>query len=602
MPLDPRTRFLLQQYTQNNNSNVFQTEHCDSVSFSAIISDVNEWNRLTEIEQGVIIKLNEKDRGKEGLYLVTGSGNPSKINTIGQKDYIYQLQLARGVTPCKITMQQELEIDVGDRYFKSFGMSSDVIRGNGVVVGIVDVGGDFAHKSFLNDDGSSRFEYIWDQRVKHKPPNDEFIKYGFVYRKEDFDRVLLDSSIYAKYKTLGYDPGDNSHGTHVMDIAVGSDKIASKASIIFVHLGEVEEQKLFANSVQVIEAISFIFEKAGDRPCVINLSIGNSSGPHNGKNDVELAIDTLVSDKRNRAVVLSAGNFYDKKMHKSGYVKKNETTLISWEMKSNEVYSDECSYDLLEIWYSGNDEFNLDISSALFNYNNVVLNGSDLEILDKRKNILGFVSHSSDCEDNHILIARKVCAKNKGIWNMELTGKVITETKGAYHAYIEVLGLKKTSNLLDATPDCTLGSISSGEKSIVVSAYKLNTQRIISYFSSSGPTRDGLFKPELCAPGQNIWAANSKSQGKRKESGTSQSAPVITGIIARILSIAYSQGQELSIEDIRNILINSSTLNDFNFDESELKTDTNGRQWHPRYGYGRITFNILQDTISKYIK
>ena len=38
----------------------------------------------------------------------------------------------------------------------------------------------------------------------------------------------------------------------------------------------------FGDSVQLLEAVRYIFDEAGDKPCVVNLSLGTNGGPHDG--------------------------------------------------------------------------------------------------------------------------------------------------------------------------------------------------------------------------------------------------------------------------------------------------------------------------------
>jgi serine protease AprX len=69
----------------------------------------------------------------------------------------------------------------------------------------------------------------------------------------------------------------------------------------------------------------------------------------------------------------------------------------------------------------------------------------------------------------------------------------------------------------------------------------------VSYFSSKGPTGDGRMKPDLVAPGEKIISCMSKDMDGgeaapdkafyREESGTSMSAPHVSGVIAAFLSV-----------------------------------------------------------------
>ena len=87
-----------------------------------------------------------------------------------------------------------------------------------------------------------------------------------------------------------------SPGTYVMDICAGngggSDApgFAPEADMVFVDVshsdipfvGPQVVGSSFGDSTQLLEAVRYIFDKAGDRPCVVNISLGTNGGPHDG--------------------------------------------------------------------------------------------------------------------------------------------------------------------------------------------------------------------------------------------------------------------------------------------------------------------------------
>lgn len=85
---------------------------------------------------------------------------------------------------------------------------------------------------------------------------------------------------------------------------------------------------------------------------------------------------------------------------------------------------------------------------------------------------------------------------------------------------------------------------------------------ITSDYSGRGPTKDCICKPDLVAPGSNIWACRAISRnyfsGSRamyvKKSGTSMSTPIISGCAALVLS----KNPKLLNNDVKLILLQST--------------------------------------------
>jgi len=171
-------------------------------------------------------------------------------------------------------------------------------RGKGIVVGVIDWGLDFGHPNFRNADGTTRILALWDQQDERGQSGRNRYGYGRIHERRELDLALASRD---PYQALGYDPADfdpqlaGMHGTHVCDIAagngtVGPSGIAPDADLVFVHLAaRTGGFSGLGDSVTLLEAIDFVRATAGDRPCVINLSMGNMGGPHDGTTLVELA-------------------------------------------------------------------------------------------------------------------------------------------------------------------------------------------------------------------------------------------------------------------------------------------------------------------------
>ena len=74
-------------------------------------------------------------------------------------------------------------------------------------------------------------------------------------------------------------------------------------------------------------------------------------------------------------------------------------------------------------------------------------------------------------------------------------------------------------------------------------------------------------------------------------SGTSMAAPAVAGIIALIYSEAKAQGRDLTIQELRKILFDSAR-----------KEQLNGKDWDPRYGYGRVSAQGALEALGSLVK
>ena len=91
------------------------------------------------------------------------------------------------------------------------------LKGEGVLVGIIDTGVDYTNPLFRYSDGSSRILRIWDQTVQDGTPP-EGILYGAEYRKEEIDEALQAERPYDVVPSRD----ENGHGTFVTGVVCGA--------------------------------------------------------------------------------------------------------------------------------------------------------------------------------------------------------------------------------------------------------------------------------------------------------------------------------------------------------------------------------------------
>ncbi|NGX51149.1 MAG: Serine protease AprX [Chlamydiae bacterium] len=564
----------------------------DKVSVEARVTDLTRWLKLSEVIPGMNIKVDDK------LWLVTGEIPIDRAQYIQDQVFVKSLKASQLVTP--MLDQTNNNIGLVQESVKKKDITQEALdhAGEGTLIGVIDFGLDFAHDNFRNNDGTTRLISLWDQNAQSD--KDSPVQPGREYTTDDINKALKTKDPYS---TLGYkalvDAKGNlikeAHGTHVMDIAAGSGKvkgIAHKADLIFVQV-QGKDKRTSADFVdgnsgfasRIAEAADYIFKKAGNKPCVVNISLGRILGPHDGSSITERIFDSLVRNKPNRAIVIAAGNFYANEIHKSGTVVVNETTDIQMRILKYNFFPTE-----VEIWYSGKDEFGFElIDPKGKTIANVPLAADRKEMpvsvhgTTKLGVIVDHIKSDPDNGDNFIRL--KFAEKSYdwgGTWGVRLRGIKISD--GGFHAWIAATGGELRPKFIDSDPDCTLGSFSNGKKSIVVGSYDANEEDQISYFSSSGPTRDGRRKPEVSAPGHDVWAADSTTgNGRCSSRGTSMAAPAVTGFVSRMYGIASKRNISLTIDETREILTDSA-----------LKVkQVDSMRWHSQYGFGRVRSKSL---------
>ena len=371
----------------------------------------------------------------------------------------------------------------------------------------------------------------------------------------------------------------------MLDIAAGNGLgsgqpgVAPKADLIFVEIstsdiawqGPAAVGQTFGDSVHLLEAVRFVFDTAGDRPCVCNLSLGTNGGPHDGTSLVEQGLDAIVNEKPNRAIVIAASNSQADGIHTSGQVPGANTHDVRWRQQGK-------SGGEIEIWYPKPSRLEVTIVGPDGTTFGPVMPGANASFGAMGKIAIFIGSRVDDPNNGDNSIGIWVADGLAGTdWTVRLKssdGKPVD-----YHAWIERNDGGQASFVASAATHC-LGSISTGRDSIVVGSYDAHLPAYpISYFSSAGPTRDGRNKPEVSAPGQNVMAARSRTgTGVTRKSGTSMAAPAVTGLIALIFSEARRMHLDLSISALRAKLI-GRTL------KAPPKVPAAG--WDPQYGNGR---------------
>lgn len=527
--------------------------------------------------------------------------NLDKINVLNQFEY---LELASKIRPSLERVNYDTRADSVHRGL----YLPQSYTGKNILIGVNDWGFDYTSPMFYDTLlQNSRILAVWDQWKRSGPRPNNF-NYGTEYNTwAEISTAQSDTSNQYGYGT---------HATHVAGIAGGSGAGAISTGVAFE--SEFLFTTILVDEAAAIDSWYWMYEKSLEynKNLIVNMSWGlYNIGTSDGTSLLSQAIDELsdfgvlfVSSAGNNGGV----NFHIKKEFNNDTIK----TIVNFE---NYAQVDSLWGQSIHGWGEAGKDF--EFKFEVLTPTGTVLDETPYFSTSMNQNTEGFIYI-----DNYDTIFYKVAAQSEHPQNLKPTIRLrikntnsnltillrATAMSGTVHCWnvAELTtnggnwGLPFTGKDLSYTlgnREYGIGEPTAANSCLSVGSHVPNWKLtngsevggIRSGFSSIGPRIDGVIKPDISAPGQEILSSissftdqnislfpttdfNGRTYGFAKLSGTSMASPAAAGVCA----LVWESNPYLTPLQIKDIITASARQDNF--------TGSIPQGGNAQWGHGKI--------------
>lgn len=475
------------------------------------------------------------------------------------------------------------------------------LKGQGILMGIVDTGIDYTNKLFLDSGGQTRIRSIWDQTQESE---EEIPPQGFLYGVE-YTRAQINEALEsASPRELVPVTDTNGHGTFLASVAAGSEDAvndfigaAPLSDIVVVKLKEAKQnlrdffylpsEEAVYQENDIMAGIAYLESVAEqeNKPLVILIGLGSNQGSHAGTDPLSNYMNSLGS-YTGKAIVVATGNQAVAQHHFYGEA-RNVLTPARVEINVDENVDGFC----MELWSFSPEQVKVVVQSPTGQQSQ---GGFPISEDTQTTN---FVFENTLVTVNYrvagrnrrdLLIFMRFSRPASGIWTLLVYPQ--DSITGAFHVWLPImtrgsagessisgalqLGPKLT--FIQPDPDTTLTTPSAANVPISVGGYNgLTGARYLE--SGRGFDAIGRVKPDFCAPAVDVSGAGLRGNFV-ENTGTSAAAAITAGAAAQCLEWGILRGNAptMNSAEVKNLLIRG------------CQRESNRSYPNSEWGYGRL--------------
>lgn len=494
---------------------------------------------MKEAGMGYILAENGYEIENELGRIVIARLTAPEMEAVAELDEVVQVSLGFEAEPMMRVARKTTKVDDVHKANASSGLSHGY-TGEGVIVGMMDTGLDPNHLNFRDAAGNLRIKNYWE------------------IKGADGSVVLYDTP--EKIGAFETDLRQETHATHVLGIMAGSHnarpgsgngmvatlnglgKPSVSASNINPYYGVAKEAEMSVcsgtlenNNITIAAGRFRDYVKSTGKPGVLNFSLGNQRGPHDGTDASSLALADVGKDV---LICMSAGNEGNANISLSKTLTASDKTVRTF------VSTGLAGNGYLDIWSSGPQTLKVTFAAINLTNGNIVgtfeiptpssfsyIGGTSVRYSNVVKNAQfgntfgqsSFIGYSANLNTANNRYDVYLTFELSGS-NANTAAAIIVEGTDGNEIDMYgsmVLRSNGMAGYLDGTPTNSINGLACGDNILVVGAYVNSNpymtlggesswssttypQGGIAAFSSYGHTFQGRQLPDVVGPGMGM--------------------------------------------------------------------------------------------------